>query len=35
VDPDKVDAVLKDGVLQIALPKDEELKPRQISVKAK
>ena len=35
VDPDKVDAVLKDGVLQVALPKDEELKPRQISVKAK
>jgi HSP20 family protein len=35
VDPDHVDAVLKDGVLKIALPKKEELKPRQISVKAK
>jgi len=35
VDPDQVDAILKDGVLQIALPKNEELKPRQISVKAK
>jgi len=35
VDPDHVDAVLKDGVLRIALPKNEDLKPRQISVKAK
>jgi HSP20 family protein len=35
VDPDQVDAVLKDGVLEIALPKNEKLKPRQISVRAK
>ena len=35
VDPDHVDAVLKDGVLKIALPRNEGLKPRQISVKAK
>jgi HSP20 family protein len=33
IDPDKVEAVLKDGVLRIILPKREELKPRQISVK--
>ncbi len=35
VNADKVDAVLKDGVLIITLPKHEELLPRQISVKAK
>jgi HSP20 family protein len=34
VDPDKVEAVLKDGVLRIALPKHGELQPRQIAVKA-
>lgn len=34
VDADKVEAVLKNGVLTIDLPKREELKPRQISVKA-
>mgnify|MGYP001051289807 FL=1 len=34
IDADKVEAVLKDGVLRIILPKREELKPRQISVKA-
>ncbi len=34
IDPDKVEAVLKDGVLRIILPKREELKPREISVKA-
>ncbi len=33
IDPDRVEAVLKDGVLRIILPKREELKPRQISVK--
>ena len=33
IDADKVEAVLKDGVLRIILPKREELKPRQISVK--
>ncbi len=35
VDSEKVDAVLKDGVLAITLPKLEELKPRQITVKAR
>jgi HSP20 family protein len=35
VDPDHVDAVLKDGVLKVVLPKHAELKPRQIAVKAK
>jgi HSP20 family protein len=35
VDPDKVEAVLKDGLLRITLPKHEEVKPRQISVKAR
>ncbi len=34
VNPDKVEAVLKDGVLKIVLPKAEEVKPRQIAVKA-
>jgi HSP20 family protein len=33
IEPEKVEAVLKDGVLRIILPKREELKPRQISVK--
>ena len=33
IDPAKVEAVLKDGVLRIILPKREELKPRQIAVK--
>ncbi|HTP58158.1 MAG TPA: Hsp20/alpha crystallin family protein [Spirochaetia bacterium] len=35
VDSSRVDAVLKDGVLMITLPKQEELKPRQIAVKAR
>ena len=35
VNPSQVGAVLKDGVLRIVLPKQEELKPRQIVVKAK
>jgi HSP20 family protein len=35
VDPDRVEAVLKDGVLRITLPKHQEVKPRQISVKAR
>lgn len=34
VDSDKVDAELKDGVLTITLPKKEEHKPKQITVKA-
>lgn len=33
IEPDKIEAVLKDGVLRIILPKREELKPRQIAVK--
>jgi HSP20 family protein len=33
IEADKVEAVLKDGVLRIILPKREELKPRQIAVK--
>jgi len=32
VDRDKVKASLKDGVLEIALPKAEEFKPRKISI---
>jgi len=35
VNASQVEAVLKDGVLRIKLPKQEELKPRQITVKAK
>jgi HSP20 family protein len=35
VDPDKVEAVLKDGVLAVTLPKHEALKPRQISITAR
>lgn len=35
VDADKVDAMLKDGVLRISLPKREEVKPKQITVKAR
>ncbi len=34
VDPTKVEAVSKDGVLTITLAKPEEVKPRQISVKS-
>jgi len=35
VKSDKIDAVYKDGILQIALPKAEEAKPKQIEVKVK
>ncbi len=34
VDPDKVEAVLKDGVLKIIVAKKEEHKPKQITVKS-
>ena len=34
VDPDKVTATLKHGVLTLTLPKVAEAQPRQISVKA-
>jgi len=34
VDPERVDAVLKDGVLTVRLPKAESAKPRQITVRA-
>lgn len=33
VDLDKVEAQLKDGVLELALPKKEQLKPKTIAVK--
>lgn len=33
VDPDKVDAKMKDGVLRLTFPKKEEVKPRQINIK--
>ena len=34
VDADKVEAVLKDGVLMVRMPKAESAKPKQIAVKA-
>ena len=33
VDPGKIEAVMKNGVLSITLPKKEEVKPKQITVK--
>ncbi|MFO8064864.1 MAG: Hsp20/alpha crystallin family protein [Spirochaetota bacterium] len=35
IDPDKVEAEMKEGVLRITFPKREEVKPKQINVKAK
>lgn len=35
VNPEKIEAEFKDGVLQIRLPKREEAKPKQIEVKVK
>ncbi len=35
VDTDNVEAVFEDGVLKLSLPKSEEAKPKQISVKSK
>ena len=35
VNADKIDAKMRDGVLQISLPKREEVKPRQIAVSVK
>jgi HSP20 family protein len=35
VDPDQVEATFKDGVLRLTMPKIEESKPKQISVKAR
>jgi HSP20 family protein len=35
VKSDRIDAVYKDGILQIALPKAEEAKPKQVEVKVK
>ena len=34
VDPDKVEATYKNGVLTVALPKKEEVKPKAIEIKA-
>ena len=34
IDPDKVNAEMKDGVLRVTFPKREEVKPKQISVKS-
>jgi len=33
VDPNKIEAVMRNGVLVITLPKKEEVKPKQITVK--
>ncbi len=33
VDQEKIEAVMKDGVLKVTLPKKEEVKPKQIAVK--
>jgi HSP20 family protein len=35
IDAEGVEAVLKNGVLTITLPKPEEAKPRKVAVKAK
>ena len=35
VDPEQVEAVLRNGVLTITLPQPEEVKPRKIKIKAK
>jgi HSP20 family protein len=35
VDPDQAEATFEDGVLRLTLPKTEESKPKQISVKAR
>ena len=35
VNAEKIDAVYKDGVLTLTIPKVEEIKPKKISVKAK
>jgi HSP20 family protein len=32
IDPDRIEARLKDGILTIRVPKAEAVKPRQISI---
>jgi HSP20 family molecular chaperone IbpA len=34
LDPGRIEAVLKDGVLRLAIPKREEARPRRIEVRA-
>jgi len=33
IDPDRVDAVLSDGILKVVLPKSEKARPKQINIK--
>jgi len=33
IDPDRVDAILSDGILKVVLPKAERAKPKQINIK--
>jgi HSP20 family protein len=35
VDPGKINAEFKDGILRVALPKREEAKPKQVEIKVK
>jgi len=35
VDPDKIDAVYKEGILTVTIPKTEKSKPRKVQIKAK
>lgn len=33
IDPDRVDAILSDGILKVVLPKSEKARPKQINIK--